>query len=815
MKRNLLLILMMLLPMIASANDSGKCGDNVTYTYVGSTQTLTISGTGPMASYGQNGEPWYSYRSEIIKVIIENGVTSIGNLAFEYCRSLTSVTIPNSVKSIGSYAFWRCFDLPSITIPNTVESIGKAAFYECHSMASITIPNSVTSIGDWAFADCRSLTSVTIPNSVKSIGEMALTYCTALSSIVVESGNTKYDSRQNCNAIIETASNSLIYGCMNTVIPSTVTCIGDGAFSMCSGLTSVTIPSSVTCIGKSAFSSCTGLTSVTIPNSVTSIGYSAFEGCSGLTSVTIPNSVTSIEPSTFDDCISLTSVTFGNSVTSIGDGAFAGCSSLPSITIPNSVTSIGHSVFMGCRSLTSVTIPNSVKSIGAYAFRDCSSLTSITILDNNFINFGYAVFESCTGLTDFYCYVDGLLRTDSQLFLNSSIASATLHVPASVLDAYKKTEPWSGFGNFVAFEDVYTNIQFADATVKAICVDNWDTNGDGELSKAEAASVTSLQKKFNNTTITSFDELQYFTGLTSIGESEFTWCRNLTSITIPDRVTTIGLMAFFFCEGLKSITFGNELTSIGECVFWNCNSLTSFSIPESVTSIGESTFRNCTNLTDVYCYAKNVPSTGKELFESTPIESATLHVPSSAFNDYKRTEPWSGFGTIISLDGKTQCATPTISYANGELTFNCATEGALCQSTITDADIASYSSNKVKLSVTYHISVFATKENFIDSDVVTATLCWIEQQPDMEGITDDEDAVAEVKAIPVLIQTEGSTITVQGAKEGTDIAVYSVDGTKEGSSIAGNGHAVISTNLRSGSVAIVKIGEKAVKVAIK
>lgn len=426
----------------------------------------------------------------------------------------------------------------------------------------------------------------------------------------------------------------------------------------------------------------------------------------------------------------------------------------------------------------------------------------------------FGVFQNCSALTDVYCYADNVPKTNSRAFLNSSIATATLHVPASALDAYKTTEPWSDFENYVTFEDEYTNIQFADATVKAICVENWDTNGDGELSKAEAAAVTSLEKKFNNTKITSFDELQYFTGLTSIGESEFTWCRALTSITIPDRVETIGLMAFFFCEGLKSVTLGNGLTSIGECVFWSCSSLTSFTIPESVTSIGESTFRNCTGLTDFYCYAKNVPSTGKELFDGSPIESATLHVPSSALHAYKTTEPWSCFGTIITLDGKKQCATPTISYVNGELTFNCATEGAICQSTITDADISSYSVNKVKLSVTYHISVYATKENFADSDVATATLCWIEQQPNMEGITDDEDDVTEVKAMPVLIQANDGVLNISGVPEGAAISVYDISGRQLGSTTAINGRAKI-TMPQADKIVIVKIGEKAVKLELK
>ena len=424
--------------------------------------------------------------------------------------------------------------------------------------------------------DDSRVKSAVIAEGVTSIGSYAFDDCKSLTSVTIPDSVTSIGERafQGCESLT------------SVTIPDSVTSIGDWAFSHCTSLTSVTIPDSVTSIDQYAFYKCEFLTSVTIPGSVTSIGVGAFAYCKSLTSVTIPNSVTSINYEAFRSCESLTSVTIPDSVTSIDMSAFYGCSSLTSVTIPDSVTSIGVYAFGACISLTSVTIPDSVTSIGQSAFYKCESLTSVTI-PGSVTRIGEYAFSKCESLT-------------------------SVTIPNSVTSI-----GWGAFSNCAAL----TGIRVAEGN------SHYSSDASGVLFSKDKTTLVQCPGAFSGS-------YAIPNSVTSIGDSAFSGCSSLTSVTIPDSVTSIGKWAFSECKSLTSVTIPGSVTSIGVGAFASCTSLTgiwvaegsshyasdasgvlfnkdmttlvqcpgafaAYTIPDSVTRIGERAFYYCTSLTSV------------------------------------------------------------------------------------------------------------------------------------------------------------------------------------------------------------------------
>ncbi len=542
-----------------------------------------------------------------------------------------------------------------------------------------------------------------------------------------------------------------------------------GNFVIPSEITYNDVICSVTSIGENAFRSCEGLTSIEIPNSVTFIGDNAFNGCTGLKEVHISDIAAwcgidfgsgSANPLYYAKNLYLngelvTKLVIPDGVKEIKNYAFYYCTGLTSVTIGNSVTSIGDMAFYNCSGLNSITIPNSVKSIGSRAFELCSRLTNVVIGDG-VTSIGNFAFSGCTGLT-------------------------SIEIP-----------------NSVTF------------------IEDYAFNGCERLTSIEIGN-----------------------GVESIGQGAFCNCTRLTSITIPNSVTFIGGGAFYNCSELTSVEIPNSVTSIGENAFSGCTSLTSITIPNSVTSIGRNAFKGCSgltsvtigtgvkniyseafakceNLANVYCLATSVPSTYSDAFNESYPEYMTLHVPEEAINSYKATAPWSSFGTVVTLDGEDIiepevkiCAMPTVSYSDGKLLFECETEGAEFITDVTCSDIKKFYDSEIAFSATYNISVYATATGYENSDIVNATLCWVECE--CEG---DDTGIINILAKAVLVTSSNGSINISCSLDGESVAVYTTGGTLIATTTIENGTATVATGLSKGSVAIVNIAGKSIKVAV-
>ena len=405
--------------------------------------------------------------AEVKRICVENwDMDGDDELSEDEAAAVTSIeTVFRNNKTIESFTELEYF--------TGLTTISDWAFGSCSSLRTITFPSSLTSIGSFVFYGSNALTAITIPKSVTSIGEEMLEYTEGLGSIIVESGNTVYDSRNGCNAIIQTATNTLIAGCKNSTIPNSVTSIGKKAFALCSNLASISIPSSVKSIGEYAFQQCKSLSSITLPSGITRIEQGTFYVCSSLATANIPNGVTMIGDRAFWGC-GFTNIELPSTLKTISSSAFYQCKSLTSVDIPEGVTSIGSYAFGFCDALSSISIPKSVTSIAQHAFRFCPSLTEVTSYINPPYNITDDVFE---------VYDDNY---------NIVFTSATLYVPAGTKTKYQAAAGWTNFQNIVEMG--------ADAV-------SGDANGDGSVNVTDYLAVANyiLGLNYSNFNVTASD----------------------------------------------------------------------------------------------------------------------------------------------------------------------------------------------------------------------------------------------------------------------------------------------------------------------
>lgn len=654
---------------IVNYSSGGTCGDNLIWT-LDDNGTLTISGEGDMEDYYYNPSPWRELNGLIKAVVVEEGVTSIGNSAFSGCYNLQNITIGNSVTNIGDHAFDTYSNLVSVTIGSGVKRIGNHNSYnplqEVHikDLASwcnidfqgwnnlmnaekvyfndelfsgiLKIPDGVTSIGDGVFCCCNSLTSIEIPNSVITVGNNAFDGCYNLTSV--------------------TMGNNIIS-------------IGKSAFA-CSNLVSVDIPDSVTSIGNSAFSSCDNLRNITIGNGVTNIGYSAFFNTAYYNDEdNWENDILYIGDYLIEASSSIAGdITIRENTKTISDRAFFNRTNLTSVTIPYGVTAIGWRAFSGCTCLTYVEIPESVISIGMGAFDGCDSLAPIEINVGDIRIAEFLRRLNANEITDFdeIRYVANELGSIIPIYYADSdyernIIYAISGKNFTSFDEYQKAlaeavfissingavDTWIARQNLEQYGTVvgldlskYSQLRYEKQNMAAEELRLRKTTNLAEMQSAFDAICDNLSIPTQTSSGSSggggnynIDWVLYDNGLLKIsgsgdmqdyyedwyGNNRAPWYDlrdSIETIVIEDGITSIGMYAFSGCYNLKSVTFPDSMTSIGNYAFQNCNNLTSIEIPDGVTNIGLQAFQSCWNLASIAIPDSNI-NIGLNAFSGT------------------------------------------------------------------------------------------------------------------------------------------------------------------------------------------------------
>ena len=521
-------------------------------------------------------------------------------------------------------SFSNCPSLKRIVLPEGVTDIGDFCLMDCDNLTEVILPNSLKYIENDVLSQCDKLERIHIPAGVKSIKKGVLSNCPNLKEITVDPNNPYFDSRENCNAIIDSKTGKLIIGCNGTVIPNSVTSIGDNAFNN------------------------SGIESIVIPESVTDIGESAFTGCNKLRSVSLPSSLTSIKNNTFNCCFELSSITLPSNLKNIGQGAFAYCTSMTLLTIPASVDSIGMNICYYCPNLQSIkvdsknpvydsrnncnaiietatdrivlgiagtSIPKTVKSIGSYAFK--TSLIDRVYIPRNLTHIGNGAFSYCKSLTSISVDPHNPVY-DSRGNCNAIIETATntliagcirTDIPQSVTIIGKNA--FHGCSTPV-FLDLSANIKKIDDCAFAECYQlnlvilppYLDYIGDYAFADCKLLSYLRINdiKSWGYYTFgsnKSLYDVAFNVPLKSIGWYAFSGCSSLKSLVLPEGLDSIIFDAFNDCVNLEYVRFPSTLKFIGNGAFSSCTSLNSPILPEELIDIRLDAFMYCHNITEL------------------------------------------------------------------------------------------------------------------------------------------------------------------------------------------------------------------------
>lgn len=600
---------------IKTIDASGKCGDNLKWT-LDSDGELIITGDGPMYSYfDEQTDRWDPIL--VKKVWIDGQATTIGQRMFGACTELESVKLPNSLTHIDVNAFAGCSKL-----------------------ANVTIPNSVTQIGAFAFSGCSSFTSLTIPASVTNIESSITNYCVALKKITVDPNNKTYDSRGDCNAIIETATNTLISGCVATSIPNTVNVIGRSAFEG-TNLIKVDIPASVTSIGAGAFQACEKLTKVVMSPSLTHIDNHAFFDCISLKSVNIPDKVVTIKFFAFYNCKELKEVTIGSSVESIEGEVFNYCDKLERIIVKATnppVCGKNYAFNTVDKETCRLVVPRESADLykTAFEWKDFVNVETLAGMGKCGDNLDWVLYDTgelvITGDGAMYDYVyeDKRAKWDNELVKTVRIEGAVTNIGDHAFDEcsnmtdIKMPNTITKIGS-IAFSSCYalTDMSLPNTVTtlgswayshcrsltkvyipKSLTdIGNWALIGCENVTSMEVEqgnpvfdsrdNCNAIIRSATNTLVAGCQTTVIPNTVTSIGRSAFYDCANLTNITIPTSVTTIEEAAFYRCRKLREVEIPDMVTTIGEAAFTLCQGLVSVKIPDNVVSLGKEAFEYC------------------------------------------------------------------------------------------------------------------------------------------------------------------------------------------------------------------------------